>query len=248
MFERRPLAGVSIARRAPRPTAAFAGPPGASRGAARAHCAPPAVVGHGRGVVLAIAEPMRAGLQPASPLASRRAALWVVRRDLDDDDRESVGITGHHLDQAPGLARRLLLDRDIGGGELSPLALHVAHLKQQPDNVGRRPAGGSRDLEQAGANEEHNAAVRSAAPLAKDGQAERLAVEAQRALEVTGVQQDSAGEDLHAERIAAAEIPRARARPQLTPARAEFDDALRHGRRLRAEGDRDVARTPHAAR
>jgi hypothetical protein len=86
------------------------------------------------GVVLAVAEPVRAGLRLAPPLAwsvaSRRAALWVVRRDLDDDDRESVGITGHHLDQAPGLARRLLLDRDIGGGESLPLALHVADLKQ----------------------------------------------------------------------------------------------------------------------
>ena len=74
------------------------------------------------------------------------------------------------------------------------LALHVADLKQQPDSVGRRPAGGSRDLEQAGANEEHNAAVRSAAPLAKDGQAERLAVEAHRALLV----RDGDGDEVRA--------------------------------------------------
>src|SRR5215207_2620060 len=132
--------------------------------------------------------------------ASRRPALRVTGRDLDDDDRESVGVAGHHLDQTPGLALRLLLDHDTRGGEPAPRLLHVTDLKQQPDGTGWRLARGSRDLEESSAEEEHHAAVGSAAPLAKDGEAERLAVEAQRALEVAGVEQNSAGEDVHAGR------------------------------------------------
>ena len=68
------------------------------------------------------------------------------------------------------------------------------------------------DLEESRAKEEHDAAVGSATPLAEDGEAECLAIEAQRALEVAGVKQDSAGEDVHGSRIAAGEILRARAR------------------------------------
>src|SRR6266540_3724413 len=67
----------------------------------------------------------------ASLAASRRPALRVPRRDLHDNDRESVGVAGHHLDEAPGLALRLLLDHDIRGGEPSPLLVDIADLKQQ---------------------------------------------------------------------------------------------------------------------
>jgi hypothetical protein len=148
----------------------------------------------------------------ASLAASRRPALRVPRRDLHDDDRESVGVAGHHLDKAPGLALRLLLDHDIRGGEPSPLLVHIADLKQQPDGARWRLGRGSRDLEESRAKEEHDAAVGSATPLAEDGEAERFAIEAQRALEVAGVKQDSAGEDVHGSRIAAAQILRARAR------------------------------------
>jgi hypothetical protein len=144
--------------------------------------------------------------------ASRRLALRVPGRNLHDDDRESVGVAGHHLDEAPGLALRLLLDHDIRGGEPSPLLVDIADLKQQPDGARWRLGRGSRDLEESRAKEEHDAAVGSATPLAEDGEAERLAVEAQRALEVAGVKQDSAGEDVHGSRIAAGEILRARAR------------------------------------
>jgi hypothetical protein len=133
-----------------------------------------------------VAPSVRLDPRLASLAASRRPALRVPGRDL--------------------------LDHDIRGGEPSPLLVDIADLKQQPDGAGWRLGRGSRELEESRANEEHDAAIGSATPLAEDGEAERLAIEAQRALEVAGVKQDSAGEDVHGSRIAAAEILRARAR------------------------------------
>jgi hypothetical protein len=55
-----------------------------------------------------VAPSVRLDPRLASLAASRRPALRVPGRDLHDDDRESVGVAGHHLDEAPGLALRLL--------------------------------------------------------------------------------------------------------------------------------------------
>lgn len=81
------------------------------------------------------------------------------------------------------------------------LGLHVPDLQQQPDGVGRSPARGSGDFEQAGAEVEDHAAPGTAAPLAEDGQPQRLLIEALRASDVGRMQQDATGEDVHVLRV-----------------------------------------------
>ena len=78
-----------------------------------------------------------------------------------------------------------------------PDGVEVAHLEEGANSVGGRLGRGARDLEEAAAEKEDDAAGFSVAPLAVDGEAKRVLVEAERALEVLGTKEDAARQDLH---------------------------------------------------
>jgi hypothetical protein len=60
----------------------------------------------------------------------------------------------------------------------------VAHLEEEANSVGGRLGRGARDLEEAAAEKEDDAAGFSLAPLTVDGEVKRVLVEAERALEI----------------------------------------------------------------
>jgi hypothetical protein len=135
----------------------------------------------------------------ARPPLRRLAATAkrVLGRHLDEDEREPVGVARDQLDEPPGFQLRFLFDRHAPLDELFADSAHVAHLEDEAGGVRRRRMSGARDFEQAAAEEKDDAAARSLAPLAVDGEAEHAFVEAERALELSRMEQDAARQDLH---------------------------------------------------
>ena len=56
------------------------------------------------------------------------ATKGVVFGDLDDDDRQAVGVADPHLEEAPRFALRRVDDVDAGGGQLRVDFGQVRHL------------------------------------------------------------------------------------------------------------------------
>ena len=121
----------------------------------------------------------------------------VLGRHLDEDQGEAVGIARDHLEEAPRLHLGPLLDRYAPLRQPFPDSVEVAHLEEEANSVGRRLGRGVRDLEEAAAEKEDDAAGFSLALLAVDGEAKRVLVEAERALAVLGTKENAAREDLH---------------------------------------------------
>ncbi len=94
------------------------------------------------------------------------AAQRVIRRDLDEDEDEAVGIRGAELDESPGLAHGRLHDPYVGCGEASLERGDVAHLEPELGGRSRGGVAGPRQLEEASAQEEDDAAAGAGAELA----------------------------------------------------------------------------------
>jgi hypothetical protein len=120
----------------------------------------------------------------------------VLGRHLDEDQGEAVGIARDHLEEAPGLHLGLLLDRYAPLRQPFPDGVEVTYLEEEANSVGGRLGRGARDLEEADAEKEDDAAGLSLAPLAVDGEAKGVLEEAEGALEVLGTKEDAAREDL----------------------------------------------------
>jgi len=120
----------------------------------------------------------------------------VLGPDLDENQGEAVGIARDHLEEAPRLHLGLLLDRYAPLRQPFPDGVEVAYLEEEANSVGGRLGRGARDLEEAAAEKEDGAAGFSLAPLTVDGEAKRVLVEVERALEVLGTKEDAAREDL----------------------------------------------------
>jgi hypothetical protein len=106
----------------------------------------------------------------------------VLGRHLDEDQGEAVGIARDHFEEAPRLHLGLLLDWYAPLRQPFPDGGEVAHLEEEANSVGGRLGRGARDLEEAAAEKEDDAAGFSLAPLAVDGEVKRVLVEAERAL------------------------------------------------------------------
>jgi hypothetical protein len=120
----------------------------------------------------------------------------VTGGNLDQDDPDAVRVLDPHLGQAPWLRYRLPHDRDSGGGQPGVLGMNVAHLDpdhhRAPGRAGRAP----RDLEQPLAEVEHQPGILRRAEFPVDGQAGQVMVEAAAAVQVAGVQQDPAAQNV----------------------------------------------------
>jgi hypothetical protein len=157
--------------------------------------------------------PSRGSAERSQPRASfglsRSPALLapserVLGRHLGEDQGEAVGIARDHLEEAPRLHLGLLLDRYAPLRQPFPDGVEVAHLEEEANSVLGRLGRGARDLEEAAAEKEDDAAGLSLAPLAVDGEAKCVLVEAERALELLGTKEDAAREDLHPASLAPA--------------------------------------------
>ena len=120
----------------------------------------------------------------------------MLGRHLGEDQGEAVGIARDHLEEAPRLHLGLLLDRYALLRQPFPDGVEVAYLEEEANSVRGRLGRGARDLEEAAAEKEDDAAGLSLAPLTVDGEAKRVLVEAERALEVLRTKEDAAREDL----------------------------------------------------
>jgi len=121
----------------------------------------------------------------------------MVRRDLDQDDPDTVGVGDPHLDQAPRLAQRRA--HDVHAERLKPmmLAAHVTHLQPQRHRPHRVMQALTGDFEEATAEEEDKATVRGLTELATHRESQHVTVEALRALQIRGPKQNPAGEYVH---------------------------------------------------
>lgn len=121
----------------------------------------------------------------------------MLGRHLDENEREPVGIARDQLHEPPGFQFRFLFDRDAPLDELLADGAHFAYLEEEADGVRRWRIRGARDFEQAAAKEEDDTAVAFLAPLAVNGKAEDVFVEAERTLELSRMEEDAARQDLH---------------------------------------------------
>lgn len=120
--------------------------------------------------------------------SARVAPHRVVPGDLDQDEREPIGVVHGGLDQPPGLALGGLDGRDPGVVERTHRGTHVANLHPDPDprrGLGHHGRVGLGHLEVAATEEEHDTPVRRCPELAEPVEPQRTLVERERDVEVT---------------------------------------------------------------
>ena len=103
-----------------------------------------------------------------------------------------------HIDQAPRLGCGLAEDGAPAAASRACSAWTSRTWSQIIIPGARRAGRGPGDLEQARAEEEHQAGIIRGAELPVDGQAQDVAVEAAAAVQVAGAQQDPAAQNVHA--------------------------------------------------
>src|SRR3974390_3429247 len=147
---------------------------------------------------------------------SRVSPERVIGGNLDQDDRDAVGVLDPHLDQAPRL-RCGVPDDAGGGGQPGVLGVDIAYLEpdhhRAPGRAGRVPG----DFEQPLAEEEHHAGVIRRAELPVDSQAQDVAVEAAAAVQVAGAEEDPAAQNVHATISASRGVTRGLRRTRTVP-------------------------------
>jgi hypothetical protein len=131
----------------------------------------------------------------------------VTGGNLDEDDRDAIGILDPHLHQAPGFCDWLPQDVDSRRGQAAVLGADIPYLQPDLHRGSGRPGRMPGHLQQSLAEKEHYCWIFRRAELAVDRQPQYVAVEAPAPVQVDWAQQNTAAEYFHPAMLAA-QVPK----------------------------------------
>ena len=129
----------------------------------------------------------------------------MVGGNFDKNDSHPVRVLYPHLHQPPRLQLRLTHHGHAGSKQPLMLGSDVPHLNPHGQTVPGRAGGLPTDLEEAAAEEEHQARVVRGAELSVDRQPQCVSIEPPASLRVGRTQQDAASQYLHASMLPCSE-------------------------------------------
>jgi hypothetical protein len=112
------------------------------------------------------------------------------------EDPDAVGALDPHLDQSPGLSRRLPDDLYSGRRQPGMLLADIPHLDPDRQRAPWHAGCVSGELEQSLAEKEIHPRMVLKAIFRVDGQAQDVAVEAEAAVQVAGAHEDPAAKNV----------------------------------------------------